>query len=258
MATWGCKLFSIGDTVTVDTAQGTAHLRVVGLARTPGQNPAASGIGEGYMSDAASPGIWHSLAGTRLGQWASVLQIAVKVQNQSPTPSRWPYSRCCSRMGSPCYGNAVSTGGHTSPRTNAIAGVFSLLRILAIVAVVMSGFLILNTVTTLVAEQTAIIGTMKAAGGTRGAILRGYLVSVGIYSLLATLPAIVLGLLGGYALGSFLACERRRSMSVPLWCSGGSSSWASPSALACRCSRRCCRCGTARASACARPSPPMA
>ncbi len=69
----------------------------------------------------------------------------------------------------------------------------------------MSGFLILNTVTTLVAEQTAIIGTMKAVGGTRGAIMRGYLVSVGIYSVLATLPAIVLGLFGGYELGSFLA-----------------------------------------------------
>ncbi len=47
----GLQTFSIGDTVTVDTAQGMAHLRVVGLARTPGHNPAASGIGAGYMSD---------------------------------------------------------------------------------------------------------------------------------------------------------------------------------------------------------------
>ena len=36
----GLQQFNIGDTVTVDTAQGTAHLRVVGLARTPGHNPA--------------------------------------------------------------------------------------------------------------------------------------------------------------------------------------------------------------------------
>ena len=79
------------------------------------------------------------------------------------------------------------------------------MRILIIVAVVMSGFLILNTVTTLVAEQTAIIGTMKAVGGTRGAIMRGYLVSVGIYSALATLPAIALGLFGGYQLAAQLA-----------------------------------------------------
>src|SRR5260221_12343173 len=38
----GLQSFSIGDTVTVDTAQGTAHLRVVGLALTPGHIPATS------------------------------------------------------------------------------------------------------------------------------------------------------------------------------------------------------------------------
>ena len=57
----GLQSFSIGDTVTVDTAQGTAHLRVVGLARTPGHDPAASGTGEGYMSEPASNrSRWHS------------------------------------------------------------------------------------------------------------------------------------------------------------------------------------------------------
>jgi hypothetical protein len=48
----GLQPFTLGDTVTVDTAQGTAQLRVVGLARTPGHNPASSGNSEGYMSDA--------------------------------------------------------------------------------------------------------------------------------------------------------------------------------------------------------------
>ena len=108
----------------------------------------------------------------------------------------------------PAHGVTVynlSVQEHYPPRTHAIDGVFSLLRILIIVAVVMSGFLILNTVTTLVAEQTAIIGTMKAVGGTRGAIMRGYLLSVGIYSVLATLPAIALGVFGGYQLAAQLA-----------------------------------------------------
>src|SRR5262249_31139691 len=86
-----------------------------------------------------------------------------------------------------------------------IGGVFSLLRTLALVAVVLSTLLILNTVTTLVTEQTAIIGTMKAIGGRRGAIIRGYLVSVGIYGLVATLPALALGLYAGNQLASALA-----------------------------------------------------
>jgi hypothetical protein len=192
----GLQTFSSGDTVTVDTLQGTASLRVVGLARTPGHNPAASGIGEGFMSDAGLQQVTASI-GLRP-------EIAVKVTNDASTVAM-TLQQVLLAHGIAVYGDAISTGGPTSPPTNAIAGVFALLRILAIVAVVMSGLLILNTVTTLVAEQTAIIGTMKAAGGTRGAIMRGYLVSVGLYSLLATLPAVVLGLLGGYELGSFLA-----------------------------------------------------
>ncbi len=86
----------------------------------------------------------------------------------------------------------------------AVNGVFTLLRVLAILAVILSGMLILNTIITLIAEQTQIMGTMKALGGTRGSILRGYLVSVLIYSILGTLPGIVLGLVLGYPLASVL------------------------------------------------------
>jgi putative ABC transport system permease protein len=200
----GLQQFNLGDTVTVDTAQGTARLRVVGLARTPGHNPAASGNGEGYMSDVglqqisvgASTGL-TSTSGVSLDP-----ELAIKVQSHATTVAATVQQLL------PAHGVTVynlSVQEHFAPRTHAIDGVFSLLRILIIVAVVMSGFLILNAVTTLVAEQTAVIGTMKAAGGTRSALMRGYLVSVGIYSVLATLPAIALGLFGGYQLGSQLA-----------------------------------------------------
>jgi putative ABC transport system permease protein len=204
----GLQHFNIGDTVTVDTPQGTASLRVVGLARTPGHNPAATGDGEGYMSDA---GLQQITAGITPGGEPDTtsgidlrFQIAVKMTNHANAVAT-AVQQVLVAHGITEY--AINVGGNAPSRTNAIAGVFSLLRILAIVAVVMSGFLLLNTVTTLVAEQTAIIGTMKAAGGTRGVIMRGYLVSVGVYSVLATLPAVALGLLAGYSLGSFLAAS---------------------------------------------------
>jgi putative ABC transport system permease protein len=60
-------------------------------------------------------------------------------------------------------------------------------------------------VTTLVAEQTKIIGTMKAAGATSSTVIRGYLTSVGIYGLLGTAPGLALGVYGGYQLALFLA-----------------------------------------------------
>jgi putative ABC transport system permease protein len=199
----GLQPFTLGATVTVDTSQGTARLRVVGLARTSGHNPASSGTGEGYMSDA---GLRQITAGASTGLTPTSVsldpEIAIKVQRRATTVAA-TVQQLLSAHGVTIYNLSVQE--HSPPRTSAIAGVFSLLRILIIVAVVMSGFLILNTVTTLVAEQTAIIGTMKAVGGTRGAIMRGYLVSVGIYSALATLPAIALGVFGGYQLGAQLA-----------------------------------------------------
>ena len=72
-------------------------------------------------------------------------------------------------------------------------------------AVALSALLILNTITTLITEQTAIIGTLKAIGATRGAVLRGYLLTVATYSALATIPAIALGLYAGNLLASMLA-----------------------------------------------------
>ena len=202
----GLQHFNIGDMVTVDTLHGTAHLRVVGLARTPGQNPASSGTGDGYMSDAGLQQITTGISTRPTPNIETNLslnpEVAVKVLNHTLAVAM-ALRQVLLAHGIGVYG--LITFGYTPPPTNAIAGVFLLLRILAIIAVVISGFLILNTVTSLVAEQTAIIGTMKAAGGSRGAIMWGYLVSVGIYSLLATLPALVLGLLGGYELGSWIA-----------------------------------------------------
>src|SRR5258707_13447588 len=166
-------------------------------AARPKQTPAGFSAG---ISTATPPGAPPAVEpGNGLALSA---EIAVKVTNHADAVAT------ALQQVLPAHGITVyssSAVGNTLSQANAIAGVFSLLRILALVAVVMSGFLILNTVTTLMAEQTAIIGTMKAAGGTRGAIMRGYLVSVGIYSVLATLPALALGLFGGYQLGSQLA-----------------------------------------------------
>jgi putative ABC transport system permease protein len=98
---------------------------------------------------------------------------------------------------------------------NATSGVFTLLLMLSILAVILSALLNLNTVITLIAEQTPIIGTLNAVGGTRLAIMRGYLLSVVIYSAAATLPAIALGLLLGYPLASFLLATTVRLAAGP-------------------------------------------
>ena len=203
--------FSIGDLVTVDTAQGTARLRVVGLARTPGVNPATTDSARGYMREAALlslPAFTDVATAPPLGP-LRLAHIAVKVISITQV------SVTAHAIGTLIQAHRVTVLGVSYPepitaQLRQIDGIFNLLRILALIAVVMSGILLLNTVTTLIAEQTAIIGTMKAIGGTRRTILRGFLLSIGLYSLLATVPGLVLGILGGAELASFLA------QSIPL------------------------------------------
>jgi len=68
------------------------------------------------------------------------------------------------------------------------------------VALLLTVFLLLSTVTTLVTEQVPVIGTMKAIGARTGQVLRNYLTGVALYGVLGT----ALGLVLGVALGDLL------------------------------------------------------
>jgi putative ABC transport system permease protein len=198
--------FSIGDLVTVDTAQGAARLRVVGLVRTPGVNPATTDNALGYMTDAALrslPAFTDPITAPPL-EPLRLQHISIKVDSITQLDAT------AHALGALLQAHQVTVLGASFPepltaQLQQVDGVFTLLRILALLAIAMSGVLLLNTITTLVAEQTAIIGTMKAIGGTRRVILRGYLLSIGLYSLLATVPALALGILGGAQLATALA-----------------------------------------------------
>jgi ABC-type antimicrobial peptide transport system permease subunit len=204
---------NIGDVVTLHIGDQSAQARVVGLARTPGVDPRTSGDALAYMSDAGLQQLVNALGNptdTRPdGQQVPLFQHHIQVTFASANPQLAGTAVTALQHVVQADGITVLGSGF-APKVDAstlgtIDGVFSLMRTLALVAVILSTLLILNTVTTLVTEQTAIIGTMKALGGTRGTIMRGYLVTVGIYALVATLPAIAVGLYAGNLLASALA-----------------------------------------------------
>ena len=197
--------FNVGDTVMVDGAQGKIPLRVVGTVRTPGVDPAAHDAAVAYMSDAGLQQLAGAATGAPPGANQLRYHIGFTVQQVAQENATATHVQQILHAAQ-IQVLSLDFPGHIDPAAiDAIHSVFTLLRILAILAVVMSGFLILNTVMALLAEQTAIIGALKALGGTRWAILRGYLVSVVLYSILGTLPAIALGIGGGYLLASGLA-----------------------------------------------------
>jgi ABC-type antimicrobial peptide transport system permease subunit len=194
----------LGDTVTVDTTQGTAQLRVVGLARTSGVNPATTDKAQGYMSTAGLEQLAAFTDPTHPNQPTRLRLIAVKLDDVRQSSATATALQHVLSGG----GVAVVTTGYPTTSLaplDQINGVFVLLLILVGIALLISFLLIAGAVATLITEQTAIVGTMKAIGGTRRAIIRGYLLTVCIYATLATLPAIALGVLAGYELATILA-----------------------------------------------------
>src|SRR5579884_1405329 len=198
--------FSLGDTITVDTAQGTARLRIVGMARTAGVNTATTDTVRGYMSDAsiqALPAYTNVATAPPLGA-LRLEHIAVKVQSIAQV------NATATALGTLLRDHHIAVLGVGFPEPlvtslQHLTGIFTLLQIVAFLAIALSGILILNTVTALVTEQIAIIGTMKALGGSRHSIIGGYLVTIAFISMIATVPGILLGLFCGYQLAATLA-----------------------------------------------------
>jgi putative ABC transport system permease protein len=204
---------SIGDSITLHTPGHVAQAQVSGLARTPGVNPATTGDAVAYMSDAGLQQLVSELGNPvdtgPNGQQFPRYQHHIVIKFMNTNRAQDSIAATTLQQVLKTHGVTVLGSGF-APKVDVstldtINGIFNLLRTLALVAVVLDALLILSTITILVTDQTAIIGAMKAMGGTRVAIMRGYLTSVAIYSLLATLPAIGLGIYAGNLLATSLA-----------------------------------------------------
>ena len=201
----GMQHVGLGDMVTLGTAGGQRRLRVVGFARTPGLNPAVSGKGLGYMSEAglaALPAFTY-VPGPAQRQPLRTEEIAVGLRS----PADYQATVAALTPVITAHGGTILA---VLPPENGVPvaqlrAILALVRVLVLVAFLLAAILILQAVTTLVTEQTAVIGTMKAIGGTRARIVRGYLTTVLLYSAAATPVGIGLGVFAGNNLASALA-----------------------------------------------------
>ena len=86
-----------------------------------------------------------------------------------------------------------------------INGLLLVLTIMGILAIVLSGGLVVNTVSAILNQQLRQIGIMRSVGAVRGQIISMYLLNVLVFSILGLLLAYPIGLLGGYGLAKFAA-----------------------------------------------------
>jgi putative ABC transport system permease protein len=91
------------------------------------------------------------------------------------------------------------------PMDDILQGILLLMGSLGVLSLFLSVFLVVNTVSALLAQQRRQIAVMKAIGGGSSQILGMYVVMVISYGILALLVAIPLGTVGARALSKMLA-----------------------------------------------------
>ncbi len=91
------------------------------------------------------------------------------------------------------------------PANDFLQPLLMILTGLSVLALILSGFLVVNTISALLAQQTRQIGIMKAMGGQRSQIMGLYFVTVFIYGFLALVVALPLGVIGARAFIIYMA-----------------------------------------------------
>ena len=180
-----------GDLITVDTPEGGKKLvRVAGFAHDINSFPAMFvGHIRGYVSaetmgDLGAPKdmgqLLVALDTTGLDR-AGATRIISKIRDEVVQPT-----------GVQVLGTYVPEAG--SHRLGDIFKAVSVLLLaLGVLALILSGFLVVNTVTALLTQQVRQLGIMKAVGGTSWQITRMYLVLVAIYGALALMIGLPVG-----------------------------------------------------------------
>jgi putative ABC transport system permease protein len=116
------------------------------------------------------------------------------------------------------FSEVPNPGKH--PFERFITPMVAILTFLGLLTMILSGFLVVNTISALLAQQVRQIGVMKAVGARSGQIAGMYLVMVLFLGLVALAIAVPLGQLASRAIARFLAGMINfdiRSFQTPAW-----------------------------------------
>jgi putative ABC transport system permease protein len=188
--------------VEVQTVDGAIHrLRVAGLTHEVGAAPAF------YIGRLGGHITFDTLADLGYGSGYDELRVLV----EDPTLDRQGVRAVAETVRERLERAGVSVlfvfvpppGEH--PANDLLAGVFLVLGFLGLLALAASGFLVVNTVNAIIAQQTRQIGMMKAVGARNRQVAGLYVAMVLAYAVLSLGVALPLGALGAYGLTIFTA-----------------------------------------------------
>lgn len=185
---------SPGDTVELDTS-GHKHpvLTVSGsIHDLNAVVPMMSGRAVGYVS-------WDDLEALQEPQAFNDLEVRAKGQLNSLSQALALGSHLRDDVIEPQGFTVLRMGAHepgVQNIGNIFKGVTMLLVLVGAMTLLLSGFLVINTIGALVSQQTRQLGVMKAVGARSGQLIGMFVAMVIAYGLLALLVALPLGQLG--------------------------------------------------------------
>ncbi len=203
-ASLGLTNAGMGDTVLVKTPDGKErHMRIAGLAHDLN--------GQIFVFDGTAYGFTTAETLKWLGQEHDYNELRFRV-----TDPACAEDRACIQEVSNKVRDKIEASGRTifftlipepgkPPLDFLIQAISVILGALGFLSLLLSGFLVVNTISALLTQQTRQIGMMKAVGARTDQISGMYLVTVLLFGLLALLIAIPLGVVGAYGFSRLIA-----------------------------------------------------
>ncbi len=215
----------IGDTAQVRTPHGEEQtLQIIGTLHDPGLAPAwMEGLAYGYITPATA---------VELGETDTFNELRVVVTDKATGEAST--DRSAIEETSLAMKQDLMAAGYTvthvevphpgeHPHNDQLKTLLFLLEAFGVLAFVLSGMLVINLITALLARQIRQIGMMKAIGGRTRQVMGIYLSMVLILGLLALVIAIPISVLIGEAYAAFAADMLNFEItdaSIPAWVFG--------------------------------------
>lgn len=186
----------VGDAAVIETSRGKQYqLEIAGVVHDLSVgNARIGGTGHAYIS----------LDGLELlGEGRILDEMRIVVADQ-PNDKVHIYNvtlevqKKIEKAGYTVYGfNVPNPGQHWA--SDIMKPLLLILGVLGTFSLLLSGFLVTNTITALLTQQTRQIGVIKAIGARTSQVMGLYLTTIVMYGLLSLLVAIPLGALGAWA-----------------------------------------------------------
>jgi putative ABC transport system permease protein len=192
----------VGDTVLIETPNGQKReLRIAGLVHDLAQVPTAFwGGASGYVAFDTLQ--WLGEESTYDELYITVAENALDKDHIGRVTERLKHR--LERSGWAVYSTEIpEPAEHWAD--DVIQALLLLLGALGFLSLLLSGFLVVNIITALLAQQVRQIGIMKAIGAQRRQLMAMYLTTVLIFGSLALVVAVPLGALGARALIGYTA-----------------------------------------------------